>query len=104
MGHDMPETEKMKLQGKVLSIEKTGEKRRDEDGNLWEKCIFTVELIGLSKRSLGELIPYGLKGKKVKLIRWCYLDWHYRLGVRKTLGLDETETIIEGKSLSEVVA
>lgn len=37
-----------RLQGKVLGMEKTGEKR-DERGKLWEKCIFTVKLTGFSK-------------------------------------------------------
>lgn len=103
MGHDMSETKRMKLQGKVLNIEKTGEKKRDENGNLWGKCIFTVELIGSSKRIPSGIIPHELKGKKVKLARWCCFDWHYELGVRKTLGLDETEAVIKGKSPAQII-
>ena len=99
----MSETGKMKLQGRVLNIEKTGEKRRDEDGNLWEKCVLTVELIGFSKRTPSEVILPELKGGKVKLVRWCCFDWHYELGVRKTLELDETEAVIKGKPPAQII-
>ena len=91
-----------KLQGTVLSIEKTGEKKKDEEGDVWEKCIFTVELTGFSKRTPKEVIPPELKGKKVRLVRWCCYDWHYKLGVRKTLEPDETEAVIKGKLIASV--
>jgi len=94
---DISKTRVKKLQGKVLSIEKTSEKKGDENGNLWEKCIFTVELTGFSKRTPDEVISPELKGKRVKLVRWCCFDWHYKLGVRKTLEPDETEAVIMGK-------
>lgn len=72
-------------------------KRKDDEGITWEKCIFEIELTGFSRRTPGETFPERLKGKKVKIIRWCAFDWHYKLGVRKTLEPSETETILEGK-------
>ena len=90
------------LQGRVSSIEKTGEKKEDEEGNLWEKCVFTLELTGFSKRTPDQLIPPDLKGKVVKLVRWCCFDWHYKLGVTKTLESDETEAVIIGKPTATV--
>lgn len=86
-----------KLFGKVLDIKNTGEQRKDEEGNIWQKCIFTIELTGFSKRTSDEALPPNLKGKRVKIIRWCCFDWHYKLGVRKTLEPEETEAIISGK-------
>ena len=91
-----------KLQGIVLDIEKTGEKKKDEEGNLWEKCIFNLELSGFSRRTPKEVIPPKLKGKKVKLVRWCCFDWHYKLGVRKTLEPDETEAVMKGEPTASV--
>lgn len=86
-----------KLQGKVLDVQKTGEKRRDNEGKVWEKCIFTVELIGFSKKTSDKMIPSKLVGKVVKIVRWCCFNWHYKKGVIKTLEQDETEAIIKGK-------
>lgn len=90
------------MQGKVLDIEKTGEKCEDDEGNLWEKCVFTIELTGFSKRTPSEVLPENLKGKKVKLVRWCCFDWHYKLGIIKTLEPDETEAVINGKQIATV--
>jgi len=86
-----------KLQGKVIDIEKTGEFMKDEEGIKWEKCIFTVELTNFSKRTPDEVIPEQIKGKMVKLVRYCCFDWHYKLGIRKTLEPDETEAVLAGK-------
>lgn len=86
-----------KLQGVVLDIEKTGEKKKDEEGNLWQKCIFELELSGFSKRTPKEAMPSKLQGKKIKLVRWCCFDWHYKLGVKKTLEPDETEAVMKGE-------
>lgn len=91
-----------KLQGIVLDIEKTDEKRKDGEGNLWKKCIFNLELSSFSKRTPKEVMPSKLKGKKVKLVRWCCFDWHYKLGVKKTLEPDETEAVVKGKSTASV--
>ncbi|HID91278.1 TPA: hypothetical protein EYP44_04890 [Candidatus Bathyarchaeota archaeon] len=91
-----------KLQGIVLGIEKTGERREDEEGNVWEKCIFTVEITGFSKRTPDEVIPPELKGRRVELVRWCCFDWHYTLGVRKTFEPDETEAIIKNEPIDTV--
>jgi len=98
--YNMSET--TKLQGKVLSIKKTGEKKRDEGGNIWEKCVFTVELTGFSRRTPDEAIPPELRGREVKIVRWCCFDWHYKLGVRKTLEQDENEAVIERKPSATV--
>jgi hypothetical protein len=96
-GINISKSKMKKLQGKVLSIKKTGEKKIDEDGNLWEKCVFAVELTGYSKRTPSEDIPPELIRKEVEIIRWCCFGWHYKLGVRKTLAPDETEDVIKGK-------
>jgi len=90
------------LQGTVLGVEKTGEKKKDEEGNVWEKCIFSLELTGFSKRTPDEVLPNNLKGKEIKLVRWCLFDWHYKIRVRKTLEPDETEAVIKGKSSDSV--
>ncbi len=86
-----------RLQGKVIEIVRTGHKKRDEEGNIWEKCIFVIELTGFSKRTPDKKIPNNLKGAKVKVIRWCCFDWHYKLGVRATLTPEETEKVLSGK-------
>jgi len=88
--------EDRKLQGKVLGIEKAGEKFVDEEGNEWEKCLFTVELARFSKRTPKEKIGSLIKGKRVKLVRWCCFDWHYKIGTTKTLEPDETEAVVKG--------
>ena len=31
--------------------------------------------------------------------RYCYFDWHYKLGVTKTLEPYEIETVLSGKSI-----
>lgn len=91
-----------KLQGTVLNIEKTGDTTVDEEGNKWEKCIFTVKLNNFSKRTPREVMPENLKGKKVKVVRYCCFDWHYKLGIKKTLETDETEAVLEGKPTKTV--
>jgi len=89
----MSESKMRKLLGKVIEVEKTGVTRRDDEGNVWEKCIFTVELARFSRRA-EERIPETLKGKKVKLERWCCFHWHYKVGAYKTLEPDETEALM----------
>lgn len=91
-----------KLQGRVIDIEKTGESVADEEGLQWEKCVFTVEVSNFSKRTPDEVVPEEIKGKKVKLVRYCCFDWHYKLGVRKTLEPDETEAVLSGKTTDTV--
>ena len=87
-----------KLQGKVIDIERIGEFITDEEGNKWEKCIFTVELTNFSKRTSNETVPPEVKGKKVKIARYCCFDWHYKVGVRETLEPDETEAVLLGNT------
>lgn len=91
-----------KLQGIVLSVERTGETITDEYGDKWEKCIFTIELTNFSKRTPEEKIPDEIRGKKVKLVRYCCYDWHYKIGVKKTLEPDETEAVLSGKPTETV--
>lgn len=91
-----------KLQGIVVAVERTGEKKKDEEGVVWEKCIFTLELTGFSKRSPEKELPEELKGRKIKLVRWCSFDWHYKTGVKKTLEEDETEAVLSGKPTETV--
>jgi hypothetical protein len=90
-----------KLQGKVQDINKTGE-FIEKDDEKWEKCIFTVELEKFSKRTPEEIIPEKLKGKRVKLVRYCCFDWHYKIGIMKTLEPDETEAVLNGKTIKTV--
>jgi len=85
-----------RLQGMVKEIIKTGEKKVDDEGNEWEKCIFIIELTGFSKRTPNEVLPQALKRAKVKVIRWCCFDWHYKVGVRATLTPEETERVLAG--------
>jgi len=91
-----------KLQGRVIDIEKTGESKTDDEGLNWEKCIFTLEITNFSKRTPDEVVPDEIEGKKVKLVRYCCFDWHYKLGVRKTLEPDETEAVLAGKPAETV--
>ncbi|WXG39326.1 MAG: hypothetical protein WED07_00585 [Candidatus Freyarchaeum deiterrae] len=99
----MPSKQEIRmLQGTVLEVEKTGETKKDEEGNTWEKCIFSLELTGFSKRTPHVILPNNLKGKKIKLIRWCLFDWHYKIGVRKTLEPDETDAVMKGKASDSV--
>jgi hypothetical protein len=83
-----------RLQGKVLNIERTSDSKIDEEGNKWQKCILTVELTNFSQRTPDEVFPQSLKGNKVRLVRYCLFDWHYGLGVRKTLDPSETESVL----------
>ena len=91
-----------KLQGIVLEIDRTGNFKSNEEENRWEHCIFTIELQNFSKRTREEVIPEKLKGKKIKLIRYCCFDWHYRLGVRRTLDPDETEAVLADQPTKSV--
>jgi hypothetical protein len=91
-----------KLQGITVNVEQTGEYIIDEEGERWEKCIFTVEITGFSKRTPNEVLPESLKGKHVKIVRYCLYDWHYKIGVRKTLEPDETEAVLSGKPTDTV--
>jgi predicted GTPase len=83
-----------KLKGKVIAIEKTGESIR-KDGENWEKCIFTLELTSLSENVVQKQIPASLKGKRVKITRYCFYTWHFMLGIEKTIEPEETEAIFE---------
>lgn len=56
-----------------------------------------LNLHAFSKRTPNEILPNNIKGKKVKLVRFCSFDWHYKLGVKKTLDFDETEAVLAGK-------
>jgi hypothetical protein len=84
-----------KLKGRVLGIERTGE-FMEIHGEHWEKCIFLLELTSFSKRTPDETLTHALEGRKIKLVRYCFFDWHYKLGVEKTLEPDETEAVLRG--------
>jgi len=90
-----------RLKGKVIAIEKTGETAIIE-GETWEKCVFTLEVTRFSKRTPAEVVPSHLAGGKIKLVRHCLYDWHYRLGVEKTLSPEETESVLRGKPSASV--
>ena len=89
-----------KIKGKTIEIQRTGEvvKRGDEN---WEKCIFTLELTRLTTSST-ERFPPVLKGKIIRIVRYCLYDWHYKLGVEKTLEPEETKAVIDGKPTENI--
>jgi hypothetical protein len=91
-----------KLQGIAVDVRKTGESVTDDEGSKWEKCVFTVELTNFSSRTPNEVLPKGIIGKKVKLVRFCCYDWHCKLGTKKTLDSDETEAVLAGKQTSSL--
>ena len=84
-----------KLRGTILSIERTAEKKKDNEGVIWEKCIFEVEVDGLSKRANNRDLLKKVMGKKVKVVRWCAFDWHYKIGSKITLELEEVKPLLE---------
>lgn len=90
-----------RLKGRVIAVEKSGEKMMRE-GETWEKCIFTLEITRFSKRTPDEIVPHNLKGKRIKLVRHCLYDWHYALGIEKTLSPEETESLLQGRPSSTV--
>jgi len=85
-----------RLKARVVAVQKTGE-TATIDGEAWEKCIFTLEVTCFSKRTPEEVVPSDLRGRIVKLVRHCLYDWHYKLGVEKTLSPEETESLLQGK-------
>lgn len=86
----------------MLAISKGKETRVDEEGNRWVKCIFTIRLTNFSKFTKQEVMPEHLKGKEVKVVRYCCFDWHYKLGVKKTLDAEETGAVLNGKPIRNV--
>lgn len=89
-----------KLKGKVVAVQRT-EQVEDREGETWTKCIFTLLLTRFSS-TLHEPIPQNLKGKQIKLVRLCLYDWHYKLGVEKTLDPEETEAVLANKPIATV--
>ena len=90
-----------RLKARVIEVEKTGETVTRES-KTWEKCIFALEVTRFSRRTPDEVVPDDLKGKKIKLVRHCLYDWHYRLGVEKTLSPEETDGLLRGKPSSTI--
>jgi hypothetical protein len=90
-----------KLKGRVVAVEKTDETVR-RDGETWKKCVFTLEVVRFSNRTPEEVVPPYLRGKTVKVIRYCLYNWHYRLGIEKTLSSEETESLLSGKQTSTI--
>lgn len=80
-----------------MDIARTDESEADEEGNVWCKCTFTVEIVSFSRRTPSEELPAGLRGARVKLARWCCFDWHYKTGVKITLTPEETERVLKGE-------
>ena len=62
-----------RLKGRVIAVERTGE-AIIRDGEAWQKCIFTLEVTRFSKRTLLEVVPSDLRGKRIKLLRYCLYD------------------------------
>ena len=94
-------TARPRLKGKVIAVLKTG-RTTAVNGATWEECVFTVEIAHFSKRTPKEIIPDSLKSKKVKLVRYCLYDWHYKLGVEKTLNAEETDCLLRGQPSSTI--
>jgi hypothetical protein len=90
-----------RLKARVVAVQKTGE-TATIDGEIWEKCIFTLEVTRFSKRTPEEVVPPQLKGKMIRLARHCLYDWHYKLGVEKTLSPEETESLLQEKQTSTI--
>lgn len=86
-----------KLQGKIVDIKKTGEEYTDEEGNKWERCIFTLELTGFTSRTPDEKLQENFKDKKVSLVRYARHDWHFNKGAIETLDPVETEAVLKGQ-------
>ena len=59
----------------------------DEEGNKWEK----------SSQSNYQILKTHIK-RDYPTHRYCYFDWHYKLGVTKTLEPYEIEAMLAGKS------
>jgi len=92
-----------RLKGTVLEINRTGEKEKDSEGVEWDKCIFTLSLGSYSKRTPELQLEKKFVGKKIKIMRYCSYDWHYKIGVSKTLEPGETKQVLTGKfDLTEV--
>jgi hypothetical protein len=85
-----------RLQGVTLGLIRTGETMLDNEGERWEKCILTVEVRGFSKYAHSPPLPESVKGKLVKIVRWCCFDWHYKTGGRNTLTEEETKSVLDG--------
>ena len=87
-----------RILSKVVEITKTGEIKKNEQGTEWEKCIFTVELNAYSKRTPKLIIPSKYEGRRVMTSRYCLYDWHFKVGVNKTLSPKETQAVLNGKT------
>jgi len=90
-----------RLQGVVIGVERTNEKR-DFRNKKWRKCVYTIELLSFSKRTKQRQIPDLIQEKKVKLVRYACYDWHYKIGTKKTLTIEETIAVLKGKSTETV--
>jgi len=86
----------VRLRGTILNIERTAEKKKDDEGIVWEKCIFDVKIDGLSKGAdNNKALLKKVIGKKVKVVRWCAFDWHYKIGSKITLEPEEVKSFLE---------
>jgi len=91
----------LRLQGKVVAVEPTSESFVDEHGSRQTRYVFTVEITGFSKRTLFSEPTTSVEkliGKKVKTRRFCFHDWHLKIGSRITLDPAETEAALAGKT------
>jgi len=87
-----------RLKGVVVDVERTDD-TRDFHGEKWRKYVYTVELLSFSKRTKQRQIPDSIKGKRVKLVRYAYYDWHYKIGMKKTLTAEETAAVLKRKPI-----
>ncbi|RLF23273.1 MAG: hypothetical protein DRN15_06745 [Thermoprotei archaeon] len=86
---------KRPIRGVIVHARPLGETMVDDEGNRWELWEFIVELRSYSKRGLGmRELPQGLKGRQVKVYRWCLYDWHHKEGSWIVLDPDEIKNII----------
>jgi len=86
-----------RLQGRVVGIEETPDRREDVNGAIWKRSVFTLEITNFSMRTPDLVVPGTIRGRKVKLSRWCCYSWHYNTDIRKTLTEEETEAVLKGQ-------
>lgn len=83
-----------KLQGIIIDAEPTNE-IRIINGQDWRKYVFILNKLQFSKRGK-ERLPENLKDKRVRLVRYTLYDWHNKVGVKKTLTVEETKAVLSG--------
>ena len=92
-----------RLQCRAVEVDESNDIYEDTDGKVWKKCTFTAEITHFSKRTPSLAVPAAINGKKVKLVRWCSEEWHYRVPVQRTLTRDETEAVLKDRPTTTII-